>query len=129
MPPKIPVIPGAQYGRWRVLAASGARDRWGKVMVLCRCVCGTEGLRKHSDLRFGESKSCGCWNREARRQPGKNRKHGDARTGKKAPEYRIWSGMKARCQNSPARNNAVYGARGIRVCERWLTSYETFLLD
>jgi hypothetical protein len=44
-------------------------------------------------------------------------------------EYAIWCGMKARCcnENSPA--YARYGAKGIRVCERWLHSFANFYAD
>ena len=36
--------------------------------------------------------------------------------------------MKHRCFNSRNRKYAIYGGRGITVCERWLT-YENFLAD
>jgi hypothetical protein len=42
------------------------------------------------------------------------------------PEYRTWCGMKARCADQ---TNHRYGGRGIRVCERWASSFEAFLAD
>lgn len=33
--------------------------------------------------------------------------------------YAIWNGMMQRCYNSKKKKYARYGARGIRVCERW----------
>lgn len=33
--------------------------------------------------------------------------------------YKIWAGMKARCQNPKDTRYFKYGARGITVCERW----------
>jgi hypothetical protein len=45
------------------------------------------------------------------------------------PEYGIWAGMKSRClnKNTPAYSN--YGGRGIKICNRWLNSFENFLED
>lgn len=45
------------------------------------------------------------------------------------PEFAAWRGMRHRC-NSP-KNSAWknYGGRGIKVCERWQSSYEAFLAD
>src|SRR6185312_10231588 len=42
--------------------------------------------------------------------------------------YRIWSHMKARCENSSHRAYPSYGGRGITVCDRWF-SFEDFLQD
>jgi len=44
-------------------------------------------------------------------------------------EYRSWGQMIQRCTNP---NNPVYkhyGGRGIKVCERWRNSYNSFLED
>ena len=54
-----------------------------------------------------------------------HRTHG--RTG--TPTYRAWIGMRQRCHNPNAANYPDYGGRGIRVCERWLKSFENFLAD
>lgn len=44
-------------------------------------------------------------------------------------EYRAWADMKTRCYNPNRREYSYYGGRGIRVCERWLNSFENFLAD
>lgn len=55
-------------------------------------------------------------------------RHGKSRRGKWAPEYFSWSSMIQRCTN-PARNvYALYGGRGITVCDRWLV-FDNFLSD
>lgn len=46
-----------------------------------------------------------------------------------SPEYRSWQMMKNRCTNPNARDYAYYGGRGIKVCVRWLSSFEAFLDD
>ena len=47
------------------------------------------------------------------------------------PLYRVWKTMKGRCSNpNPNRPGyASYGGRGIRVCERWASSFENFIAD
>lgn len=37
--------------------------------------------------------------------------------------------MKQRCCNPKHRSYKNYGARGIKVCERWLNSFENFYSD
>jgi hypothetical protein len=44
-------------------------------------------------------------------------------------EYSVWSTMKTRCYNRNAPNYTNYGGRGIVVCERWRTSFDTFYRD
>ena len=37
--------------------------------------------------------------------------------------------MKTRCNNSNCERYKDYGGRGIKVCDRWLNSYENFEKD
>jgi hypothetical protein len=45
------------------------------------------------------------------------------------PEYRIWAGIKRRCYNAKEQAYRYYGARGIRMCDRWSKSFPAFLHD
>ena len=45
------------------------------------------------------------------------------------PEYEIWQGMRKRCTNPNTRAYKYYGGRGIKVCERWMDSFESFFAD
>ena len=40
-----------------------------------------------------------------------------------------WSGMKQRCTNKNNPDYQLYGKRGIKVCDRWLESYQNFVDD
>lgn len=48
---------------------------------------------------------------------------------KQKPLYNIWRGMKDRCYNRSNPHYKDYGGRGIRVCMRWLESYQNFEQD
>ena len=44
-------------------------------------------------------------------------------------EYNAWQSMKQRCLNPKNNSYQRYGARGIKVCGRWLHSFKNFLED
>jgi len=56
-------------------------------------------------------------------------RHEHASGGRKTPEYYTWTGIKYRCNTATAPQYERYGARGIRVCDRWQDSFEAFLED
>lgn len=45
------------------------------------------------------------------------------------PEYRTWAHMIGRCGNIKDKSYPDYGARGIKVCDRWRNSFEAFYAD
>lgn len=47
--------------------------------------------------------------------------------GKMTKLYRKWTGMKGRCYNKKNSRYPLYGARGIRVDDMWLGSYDNFV--
>jgi len=47
---------------------------------------------------------------------------------KRRPEYSVWSEMKQRCQNKNNSGYYKYGARGIKVCDRW-QRFDNFIED
>lgn len=57
-----------------------------------------------------------------------NPKHGHCPKRSKSPEYIAWSSAKQRCENPRQRFYALYGGRGIRVCQRW-QDFANFLAD
>lgn len=55
--------------------------------------------------------------------------HGHARAGRRSKEFIAWSAMKQRCTDAKHEGYPYYGGRGLRVCARWLASFEKFLND
>ena len=93
---------------------------------LCECGCGQAApIAKRSRLQRG-------WIRgEPQRfvRGHATRKHGHTHVGWTNVTYSAWSEMRARCRNIKHRQWLRYGGRGIRVCDSWANSYETFLAD
>ena len=119
---------GKRFGRLLVVAESEpAILPCGQTQsrVLCQCDCGNIKTIKASSLRRGDTKSCGCILRET--PP--NLQHGHSPKGGSSSTYNSRACMIQRCTNPHTKDYKDYGARGIRVCERWLDSFENFLAD
>lgn len=52
-------------------------------------------------------------------------RHGKSKT----ISYKSWWSMIDRCTNAAADNYSRYGGKGIKVCDRWLNSFEAFCAD
>lgn len=48
---------------------------------------------------------------------------------RKTVEYNSWWGMKERCYDPTRASYENYGGRGIKVCDRWHTSFSNFIED
>lgn len=44
------------------------------------------------------------------------------------PTYKIWTGIRSRCNNPKVKHYNSYGGRGIKICKRW-DKFENFLKD
>lgn len=127
-------LTGQKFGRWTVLRR-GPNNTLKHTVWECQCDCGTFKFVVGIVLTSGRSKSCGCYRVERGRIHGSTiqLRHGEASvdsTGRKmTPTYAAWASMKSRCNNPNHSNYKRYGARGIRVCDRWNESYEAFLED
>lgn len=132
----IPMI-GRKFGLLTVTEARGVTGEGTtnkQFLWLCRCDCGSEKIAKGSKLVHGNTKSCGCLvamtnNMIRRGEPSKLRTHGEASISGRSPEYVTWLSMRQRCNDPNHSGYAGYGARGIRVCDDWAHSFETFLKD
>jgi hypothetical protein len=121
MSAKTRIVPGQRYGRLEITgAAESAPD--GHAMVACRCDCGGVKVVLLGSLRRGDTKSCGCLQKDATRAFAL--RHGDS----SSPENRIWRGMRKRCLSPTEPAFPRYGGRGIFVCPEW-SDYSRFLAD
>ena len=101
-------------------------DGIGHIRWKCKCACGNEIVVRGNHLRRGNTRSCGCLNKETCRETGKSQRvHGMSNT----PEYRVWAGIKSRCLNEKNSAFKDYGGRGIAVCDSWVDSFEQFFND
>lgn len=100
---------GDIFGRLTVLAV-GQKANY-KYFAVCSCSCGSEIKAIRIDhLVMGFTVSCGCFQKEA------STTHGQT----KSPHYSRWRLMIDRCTDQNCRAYKDYGARGIKVCDRWL---------
>lgn len=115
-------LSGKRFGRLTVTDTfikvkrkpSGYRTRW-----LCKCDCGKELYIEQDHLTQGKTQSCGCYRREVTAKGHSTHHKADTRL------YNIWLSMKGRCFRESDKAYKWYGARGISVCNEWL-SYEVF---
>lgn len=124
-----PILIGDPFYRLVVTAILGYHQR--RLWVKCQCECGAEVEVKVNALLTGNTRSCGCLQREKAKAKEKNFRHGHCWTGRRkvSSEYRAWCQAKQRCVNSRNPSYQDYGGRGIQMCERWLNSFESFLAD
>lgn len=103
---------------------NGNRSRY----VLAKCNnCGSKPKKYMvGSLRSGKTKSCGCIQKANARALGEsNKDHGLSKT----KIYNIWNSMLSRCTNKNDNSYSYYGGRGIKVCDRWVESFENFYED
>ena len=84
-----------------------------------KCNCGNEFKSQCSNINNGGTKSCGCLKNIPKT------KHGMYGTR----FYRIWDGMKQRTTNKNNISFRHYNENGIKVCDRWIDSFENFYID
>lgn len=110
-------LTGQKFGKLKVLKYVN-RNKYGDSIWLCLCDCGQQKTISNSDLKTGNTKSCGCF----------RVKHGHSINNDLSQTYIAWAHMKQRCNNKKDPTYLNYGNRGITVCKRWFI-FENFLKD
>lgn len=126
-----PDLTGATFGRLTVTGYSRSKPKrksgGSAHLWMTVCTCGTKKEVIGNNLTVGHTRSCGCLHRELSRE--RQTTHGESPSGSNSSEFGVWISMLARCRNSNSKNFPRYGGRGIKVCGRWVESYENFLAD
>jgi hypothetical protein len=104
-------ITGQRFSRLVVLDAAPSK-RAGKHW-LCVCDCGNETVVRSDHLRYGKTRSCGCYNSEVAKE--RQTVHG----GNGSRLYNIWQHMRGRCERPTDAAFDRYGGRGITICVEW----------
>ena len=117
--PKYIELTGQRFGKLVVLKrVENAKD--GATRFLCQCDCGNTKVIRSKHLKSGAISDCGC--EKSQRTRNNNLKHGGSGTRL----YNIWIKMRDRCKNPHSADWADYGGRGITVCDKWDSSFESF---
>lgn len=118
-------LSGKTFGRLTVIQqveSVGLHLRWE-----CACSCGQIKDVRGGHLVCGKIRSCGCLQNEVRIAV--HTKHGFARKNQRRTEYKSWTQMLARCYNPAHIEYHRYGAKGVTVCEKWRSSFKSFISD
>lgn len=112
-------LTGQRFGRLMVVRYAG-RSRGKKNLWLCKCDCGNEKVVAVDKLHSGNTKSCGCLQREVHRKC--RMTHGKSDT----KLYLVWREMITRTENQNAERYGIYGGRGISICGEWHNDFQLF---
>lgn len=115
---KIEMI-GKKFGRLMVLELKSTKSPY---YWLCKCDCGVEKLVSETNLKYGNSLSCGCLAKEL------IHKRFFKYDTKNNSTYNSWRGMLERCNYPKHISYERYGGRGIKVCDSWY-NFDNFLKD
>lgn len=114
-------ITGQRFGR--LVVKKMIYEEGKPSFCLCKCDCGNEKVILASSLLLGTTRSCGCLIKEqAKKLCESKRTHGETKTRL----YHVWQGMKRRTCKVDDPKYPIYGGRGIKMCDEWKHSYESF---
>lgn len=112
-------LTGQRFGRL-VVEGFAYVDKHKNAVWNCKCDCGATVTVNGNNLKKGNTKSCGCLNRETRAK--RFWKHG----GSHERLHSIWKGMIARTERENHINYNNYGGRDIKVCKQWRENFKKF---
>lgn len=116
---------GQKYGRLEVYEEIVEKKyKCGQIQkrFICKCDCGKRTVVLGPSLISGNTRSCGCLQREMSSKM--NTIHGKSKTS----THQIWKDIRRRCTNPNREDYKHYGGRGISICKRW-NDFNNFLAD
>ncbi len=116
-------LSGKKFNRLLVIKKSKDRIR-NMIAWDCVCDCGKKVVSISSSLNGGHIKSCGCLTIEINKNKKSRLTHGMTKTR----PYRIWYGIKKRCNSPTPDGHRFYYDRGITYDPKWET-FEGFWED
>lgn len=135
-------ISGQRFGRLVAIEHAGRvvnQNGFRTTLWRCKCDCGKESIVRYPLLVTGNTRSCGCLERENKERMMKIAQQANRKSVSKDfigkledhPLYKIWKSMLMRCNNPHVKNYNNYGGRGIKVCDRWSgdLGFENFVND
>lgn len=112
-----------KYNRLTIKSVNGEVKGRCSTWLNCQCECGNMKVVRFDYLMNGRTKSCGCYRSDnARKQSKDLETHHLSNTRL----FIIHRAMKRRCYDKRVKQYKNYGARGIKVCDEWLNSLESF---
>jgi hypothetical protein len=117
--PKPYNLTNKRFGNLVVVSSSNSN---GKSPWICKCDCGNNIILDSNELVYVGKLNCGCLNKT------KNINFNTTKN-KISTTQATWYSMKERCYNKKNNTYKNYGGRGIKICDRWLESYDNFLKD
>jgi hypothetical protein len=112
---------------WLIVEERCGSSKHGKALWKCRCKCGGITYLDTGRLISGNTKSCGCYDKELKIQ--RNFKHGFASRATKHHLYGTWTHIIDRTCNPNCKDYPLYGGIGIKMCNRWRNSFPNFVSD
>lgn len=109
-------ITGKKFNRLSVIELDKERSTNKRKYWRCLCDCGNYTSQLGCNIKGGKAKSCGCLIKDVQLISAAKRKQF---TKEQVPVRHIWKLMLRRCYNPKDNTYKHYGARGIKVCERW----------
>ena len=97
---KIENLKGLKFNRLRVIEYAG-KTKNNRTSWLCGCDCGNEKIIQGGDLKSGNTKSCGCLNKELIIKSNKSRPYPIILNNiRKTPVYRAWISIRLNSKKS-----------------------------
>jgi hypothetical protein len=109
---------GPRFGRLTAIEYVGVRPSGSIWRFKCDCGGTHEASMSTVSRKHAPVRSCGCLKKEI---------SDNAYAG--TPTHNSWLNLRDRCNNPKGDSYRHYGGRGIKVCERWNSSFPAFLAD